>query len=433
MKAKIIPIVYFSLMISMLVSCEDATFKEYKGNSPVYMSYDDLRDAVAIKDDEPLVDPGKIYFKDNYIFIIEELKGIHIYNNSDPSSPVQEGFIYVPGVVDMAIAGNIIYTDSYVDLVAIDVSDISDIKEVGRVRDVLPYTVPPADNDFPIAGVDKDKGVVLEWELKTIRERIHNNPPVVYPYYETDLIPGAGNFFYKASLSSGGGGVSSSGVGIGGSMARFGIKDNVLYLLDGSNISMYDISAKSDPGKLSEFYAGWGIETMFLTENNMFLGTTTGMIIFDITNPHNPFRLSSFSHIRSCDPVVVDDTIAYVTLRTGTTCGSNVNRLDLVNIKNLSSPQVITSYAMKNPHGLGKNGDLLFICDGDSGLKIYNASNPWLISANLIYSYPSINAYDVIPIDDILVMIGNDGLYQYDYSNIQNITLLSTIAVQANK
>jgi len=84
MKAKIIPIVFFSIPLLFLISCEDSTYREYKGNDPVYMTYSDLRESVEIKEDVPLSDPGKIYFKDNYIFIIEELKGIHVFNNSDP-------------------------------------------------------------------------------------------------------------------------------------------------------------------------------------------------------------------------------------------------------------------------------------------------------------------------------------------------------------
>jgi hypothetical protein len=51
------------------------------------------------------------------------------------------------------------------------------------------------------------------------------------------------------------------------------------------------------------------------------------------------------------------------------------------------------------------------------------------ISGNLIFSYPSIQAFDVIPVGNILVLIGENGLYQYDYSNVKNITLLSSILV----
>ncbi|MBE3085675.1 MAG: hypothetical protein IMZ64_05595, partial [Bacteroidetes bacterium] len=174
---------------------------------------------------------------------------------------------------------------------------------------------------------------------------------------------------------------------------------------------------------------GSGIETMFITGNNMFLGTTTGMIIYDITNPQTLIRKSTYNHMRSCDPVVVDDTLAYITLRSGTNCGGTINSLDVVNIKNVSQPSLVLSYPMNNPYGLGKDGDLLFICDGNAGLKVYDASDPKTISNRLIYTYPNIKAYDVIPIGDVLVLIGDEGLFQYNYSNVQNITLMSSILV----
>jgi len=101
----------------------------------------------------------------------------------------------------------------------------------------------------------------------------------------------------------------------------------------------------------------------------------------------------------------------------------------VVNVKNLSQPSLVMTYPMTNPHGLGKDGDILFICDGSAGLKIYDAANPKQITSHLIYRYPNINAYDAIPIGNVLVIIGDDGLFQYDYSNIMNIKILSTISV----
>ncbi len=423
MKAKIIPFFVMGALFSIFLnSCEDTTIREYKGNAPVYISYADLRTSITEEQNVDLKNPGKIYFKDNYIFIIEELKGIHVFDNSNPSSPVKKVFVKVPGVVDMAISGNILYADSFVDLVALDVQDIGDIHEVGRVRDILPYTVPPTGNDLPVGSVDKEKGLVVSWDVRTIRERVYNNP-IIYPVFTMDkgLTNGA---FYSASS-----GVSSGGVGIGGSMARFGLKDKVLYLLDNSTLKLFDITVKSSPAKLFDINAGWGIETMFLTGNNMFLGTTTGMIIYDITNPQAPERKSTYNHIRSCDPVVVDDTLAYITLRSGTNCGGTVNSLDVVSIRNISQPVLVQSYPLNNPFGLGKDGDLLFICDGNAGLKVFDASDAKSISSHLIYSYPGIKAYDVIPVGDVLVLISEDGLFQYSYSDIQNISLMSTITV----
>ncbi len=237
-------------------------------------------------------------------------------------------------------------------------------------------------------------------------------------------------FLDATNASGASSGVSGSGTGFGGSMARFGIKDKVLYIVDQNTLKVFDISNKTSPAKMGDFYPGWNIETMFLSGDNMFLGTTTGMIIFDISNPLVPTSRVFFNHARSCDPVIVDDTLAYVTLRSGTTCGGTVNCLDVVNIKNINAPSLLATFSMTNPHGLGKSGDLVFICDGNAGLKIYDASDPKTLGNKLIFSYPAINAYDVIPIGNLLVMIGDDGLYQYNYSNIQNITLLSKIEVK---
>jgi hypothetical protein len=428
MNTKIIPIISILFFLVLLTnSCEDATYRVYTGNAPVYMSYDDLREAVSVEQNVTLENPGKIYFKDNYIFIVEELKGIHVFDNVNPSSPIQKAFIKLPGVVDISISGYIMYADSYVDLVVLDVQDVNNIHESGRVKDILPYTVPPTDNDYPIGYVDEDKGVVIDWDVRKIKERVDQqvNP---YPIFWE------GRAFLDMMNASGAStGVSGSGVGIGGSMARFGIKDNVLYILDQNTLKVFDITSKTNPVKHNDIYPGWGVETMFLTDKTMFLGTTTGMVIYDITIPLSPQSRTFFSHARSCDPVIVDDNLAYITLRTGTNCGGSANTLSVVNVENINSPKLVSMYPMVNPHGLGKDGDLLFICDGSSGLKIYNAYDPTKITEHLVYTYPNINAYDVIPIGNVLVLIGDDGLYQYDYSNIQNISLLSSILVEAGK
>jgi len=428
MKSKIIPIIsLFISFVFLAISCEDSTYRAYTGNAPVYLSYDDLRKSVINQEYEDLKNPGKIYFKDNYIFIVEELKGIHIYDNSDPGSPSKTNFLKLPGVVDISISGQTLYADSYVDLVVLDLVDIRNIKEVVRLKDMLPYTIPPVDNDYPMAYVDEEKGVVIDWEVRTIKERVNRNPNP-YPIFWAS----SSAFMDKVNASGASSGISGSGVGAGGSMARFGIKENVLYVMDQNSLKVFDITNNTTPVKINDIYPGWGIETMFLTEDLMFLGTTTGMVILDISVSTSPFTIGSFSHARSCDPVVVDDTLAYITLRTGTGCGGNLNVLDVVNISDITKPKAVISYGMTNPHGLGKDGDLLFICDGSAGLKVYDASDPLKITSNLIFNYPGINAYDVIPIADVLVLIGDDGLYQYDYTDVKNITLLSTILVFKN-
>ena len=51
------------------------------------------------------------------------------------------------------------------------------------------------------------------------------------------------------------------------------------------------------------------------------------MLIYDIAEDGTPTYLSAFEHWTGCDPVVVSDNKAYVTLSSG--CGLNRNQMDL--------------------------------------------------------------------------------------------------------
>jgi hypothetical protein len=422
MKTKIIPIL--SLII-FLTSCDETIFRQFEGNAPVYLSFEELRSSVSAEAGRSLENPGKIYFKDDYIFIIENLKGFHVYDNTNPSAPIHKTFIKVPGAVDISIAGYIIYVDSYVDLVVLDAEDINNIHEVSRVKDVFPYLIPEPGNDLPVGNIDQEKGVVTGYEVKMIREKVE----FYYPRYPI-MFDG---MYDKFNASAGSAGISGSGIGIGGSMARFGIHGNVLYAVDNSAINVFDISDRVKPKKFSSTGAWWGIETMFLTDKYMFLGTTTGVAIFSLTVPLNPAYISFYSHFRSCDPVVVDGDIAYSTLRTGTVCGGTASRLDVIDIEPIEAPSLLQTYPMTNPYGIAKDGDLLFVCDGTDGLKIYDSSDYLHLTQHLLYTYPALKAYDAIPLGSVLVMISDDGLYQYDYSDPANITIISHIALSGDK
>ena len=157
----------------------------------------------------------------------------------------------------------------------------------------------------------------------------------------------------------------------------------------------------------------------------------TGMYIYDLADPVKPEYVSTYWHITSCDPVVVEGNYAYITLRTGNLCETDVNRLEIVDIHSLRSPVKIKSYPMHNPHGLGIDQGTLFICDGEEGLKIYDAKDPLNLNSHQLAHFTEINTFDVIPINDLLIMIGTDGLFQYDYSNLKQISLLSKIPIYA--
>lgn len=210
-------------------------------------------------------------------------------------------------------------------------------------------------------------------------------------------------------------------------MARFALYDNFLYTVGQNDMQLFDIQNAAKPVAKNRINMGGGIETIFPYKDKLFIGSQTGMFIYDNANPANPVRLSVFQHARVCDPVVVNGDIAYVTLRNGSTCGGFTNQLDVIDISNLSSPRLLKSYPMQNPHGLGVDFPNLFICEGKFGLKSFDASSA--LDIKLLAQLTGQDAYDVIPLNKTLLMVGQDGLYQFDYTNPALLRQVSKISV----
>lgn len=419
------------LIISLLflASCKkdkcDQTVT-YTTYDPVYMTYADLRASVKNESARSLSKPGKIYLKGNYIFVSEVDKGIHIINNSNPSSPQNVGFINIPGNMDLAAVGNTLYADSYIDLLVLDISNPQHVTVTKRIENALPqrqYT-----NGYY---ADPQKGIAVDWEPREVTEHLSGDCNGGGGGW------GGGPFILEDAVftanSTGGGGVNVKSnpnmPGVGGSTARFTIASNALYIVDDRDLHVYDISTVSNPVNTGIKNIAWNIETIFPYGNHLFIGGNNGVYIYDNTNPLNPVYVSQYNHVTACDPVVVDDEYAYFTLNNLVPCQQGVNELQVIDLSNIAQPTLKTTMSMTSPRGLGIADKTLFICDGTDGLKVYNATDVMQISNNRIAHFSNIHATDVIPYNNRLLMIGDDGLYQYDYSNIQNITQLSRIPV----
>ncbi|MDR1558039.1 MAG: hypothetical protein LBS88_13570 [Tannerellaceae bacterium] len=226
----------------------------------------------------------------------------------------------------------------------------------------------------------------------------------------------------------------SENTGQGGSMARFTISGNNLYTVDQNTLKTFDVSRAETPKYLEgkEQYLDFGVETIFPMDTLLFLGSQTGMYIFNITRPDFPQQLAHVSHITACDPVVAYGRYAYVTLNSENTwCGQSANELRIYDLSNIYKPQLIhTESGFKHPKGLGIDGNKLFVCD--NGLKVYDVSNPaqplWIDDITGIPEAIGIDSYDVIPLNGTLLLIGANGLYQFDYTG-ESLSFLSKIEV----
>jgi hypothetical protein len=236
------------------------------------------------------------------------------------------------------------------------------------------------------------------------------------------IVSGSLIFFTNCAKNSESAAAPSTGKG--GSLARFTISGNHLYLADAYSLETYDISNAVNPVHKNSAYFGRDIETIFPFKDKLFIGSAEGMYIFSLANPDQPKLLGQALHFRSCDPVVANDTMAYVTLRGGTRCGPATDGLYTYNIKDVSKPVQKSLLELSNPYGLGQVDSVVFVCRGNKGLTAVNVKNP--SSPKVMYTLTNGDYKDVIPYDNVMICYVTTGIKLYDLTNLGNIRELGS-------
>lgn len=127
---------------------------------------------IASLSPQPIVHSGKIYVWNNLLFQVELYKGIHVINYSDRNNPVKLSFIKVRGCSELAVKGTHLITNNLKDLVTIDISNPTAVKEVARMKDAFPefyaqqldFPRPPDQGWFLCP--DYSQGDVTGWKLE---------------------------------------------------------------------------------------------------------------------------------------------------------------------------------------------------------------------------------------------------------------------------
>lgn len=160
----------FSLFISSCIESDDYNVGEIEGYAPVYISRDKAF-STSVKAPQSIDSPGKMYLYNNFIYVSDRGKGVHIIDNSIPTSPVKLKFIEIPGVNDVVVKNGILYADNLTDLVAFDISDLANINLTKRVKNVYPTSI-QLYPDFATGYfecVDTNLGYVTNWVKKTLK------------------------------------------------------------------------------------------------------------------------------------------------------------------------------------------------------------------------------------------------------------------------
>ncbi|MDZ7878738.1 MAG: hypothetical protein U5L45_13745 [Saprospiraceae bacterium] len=406
--------------------CENtSTFTQW---NPVYKTDAELKTPPQYQAARPLKNTGKIYFYDKYILVNELKQGIHVIDNTNPAAPQNIGFISIGGNVDMAVQGNYLYADNYMDLITVDISTIANPKVTCRSTDVFNTTF----------WRDPQRGWVVDYVAEKITQTFDCTDPSLTDFGNGWYRNSTGTVFdmngkvnNSSAFSPAAGATGATPAGVGGSFARFTFNANNFYAINASQLKTFSLSRLDCPLLVATTSVAWNIETLFSYKDKLFIGSTTGMFIYDVSNPNNPRQLSRFTHGLACDPVVIENETAYITLHSGTTCNNNLNQLSLVDIKNITNPTLIKAYNMVSPKGLSVWGDMLYLCD--DGLKIYDVKDKNAVDKNLKAHITGFETFDVIAYEQNnrrnLMVIGKDGLFQFDVTDPTKPKELSKIGV----
>ena len=174
MKKRTINFMSLILLLFMVSACDgwgdvpDFDVEEVEGFRPIYATESEAE--IKTLPPREIENPGKIYVINNYLLVIDQLKGVHVFDNQNASNPVNIGFLQIVGTNDVAVRDNILYADQAADLIALDISDPKNIKLTSKVKGVFPfgaqYPEQAQGNYFECA--DPAKGLVIGWEFTTL-------------------------------------------------------------------------------------------------------------------------------------------------------------------------------------------------------------------------------------------------------------------------
>lgn len=400
----------------------------YNSYSVQTISLEELKAQISVEDPKPYQSTGKFYFYNDLMFVNDPNVGIHVLDVANAANISKVKYINLPGNIEVSIRNNMMYADIYGAMLSLDISNLMDneLRIKGENIGIFEY------NAYNEA-----------WRL--IEEQQPENDLIKQlEYRELDNIEGLGETVFISGIiyngvrcdcldiyyleknitsdtSTGG---QSPLTGEGGSLARFKVVDDYLYALNNKAIKLFRFKEDGTLQNWSTVDVRWGIETVYRLEDYLFIGSTTGMFIYDITDPGNPSFISNYNHFRACDPVVAAGNYAYVTLRsTNNWCTGSINQLQIIDISEIFEPEPVSVYNLNAPYGLAYREDRVLVCDGGSGLKIIDVTDKK--APKVVGFIDDIDPRDIILIKDLAYVVTKEGMVIYSISDLENPQRLS--------
>lgn len=383
----------------------------YTKASAIYGDLDSLRSVPLLIEKQPVENPKSYFVSSNFVLVGELHKGIHIYNNILGNNPERISFVQIPNNKEFYVKGNYLYAESMYDVVKIDISNIYNPTIVSRAENVF-WEVQYNDNGQALVGFDY-QDVTETFNVNSPEAKEIKKSGTLYYDYLDNLIP-------PSEIPSSFTGNYGHGKG---TMNRIAVDFNHVYIIGDSKL--YTLSDFSGLHKTSEIKINSGTETIYTNNNRVYLGSTSAMTAYSVSNPSKPNKIFELPHSETCDPVLANGNTAYYTLRAVENEGCNAlgeNTLNVVDVSSNSSAKLIESFDLKSPYGMAMASRFLLVGEGLNGLTIFNANNPRAPIKMVTLS--QVVAYDVMvhPTDEnIILASSNNGLVKItmDWNTLQ--------------
>ncbi len=387
---------------------------------PVTANRQAVQDSIAAMPARQLCTGGNLYAYGNYFFINANREGYHLLDNTDPANPRNVAFLRVPGATHMAFVDGRMVSDSYADMLVLDFGGPTDLRLLSSTPNLLLKT-----DGFQVE-VDR-VAVGFEDREVTFTQGCDGEVRGRCAGCQLDF------FAVTAEVNSSGSSAPNPQINTGGSLARLAFCNRSLYVLAADRLTTFRLEGQTLVNA-RETILGQGQESLVLSGDFLYVASQWGLRIFEIGNCGLPVERAFAPRFWNDDPVAIEGERAVVALRSGNTPTADLDgRLMVYDISDRGNPRVMITLNLHHPVGVALRGGKLYVCDGYSGLLVYDfdAENPGRLASSLRQTVPDADVVDLALLPytagTVLLGVGQRTVSQYAVDADGLVTLLSTL------
>jgi hypothetical protein len=156
---------------------------------------------------------------------------------------------------------------------------------------------------------------------------------------------------------------------LGGIIPTFAVNGTLAFLIQGSLLTVLDISTPAAPTRIGHIPLLWGADTLAVADGIVYAAAYGIVQIIDVHNPALPVEVARFRAHAAVDHIQVVGTSAYLT--------EGSDGVEIVDISDLSRPMHLAQYAQPVCRGCFLVvGNLAYVTNYSNVLTILDISNP---------------------------------------------------------